>query len=193
MSDLSATYERLARPWTHDQLAARYQDAIRRGEQALQNERDALPRPISLLAIAIPPSASLTVAIHVIHALPVAAGHDLAQHLLDTAGKNAANAMHLFHQALELDGLTHGYSPADWLAVVYDIAAQLLESARLDQEPPSLVQHAQDAVGWLASAVIDLDQDAPEISAALADGLGRLLTLSVFVDAALERVRARDQ
>jgi hypothetical protein len=193
MSDLSATYERLARPWTHDQLAARYQEAIRRGEQALQNERDALPRPISLLATAIPPSASLTVAIHVIHALPVAAGHDLAQHLLDTAGKNAANAMHLFHQALELDGLTHGYSPADWLAVVYDIAAQLLESARLDQEPSSLVQHAQDAVGWLASAVIDLDQDAPETSAALADGLGRLLTLSVFVDAALERVRARDQ
>jgi hypothetical protein len=36
----------------------------------------------------------------------------------------------------------------------------------------------------LASAVINLDQDSPETSAALADALARLLIVSVFADTA---------
>jgi hypothetical protein len=54
----------------------------------------------------------------------------------------------------------------------------------LDREPPSVVQHAQEAVHWLASAVINLDQDSAETPAALADALGRLLIVCVFADAA---------
>ena len=87
----------------------------------------------------------------------------------------------------ELDGLTHEYTADEWRPVVYDIAAPLLESARLNREPPSLVQHTQEAVHWLASAVISLDQDSAETPAALADALGRLLTVCVFADAARHR------
>jgi hypothetical protein len=57
----------------------------------------------------------------------------------------------------------------------------------LDREPPSLVQHTQEAVHWLASAVISLDQESRETPEALADALGRLLTVCAFADAARDR------
>ena len=44
------------------------------------------------------------------------------------------------HSALELDGADHGYGAEEWLPTVYDIAGPLLRSARLDTEPPTLVQ-----------------------------------------------------
>jgi hypothetical protein len=188
MVDLGATYQRLARPWTHEQLAARYRAANRRGEDMLEGEQDhLLRRPIALLATAIPSSASLSVAIHVVHMLPSTAGAELGQQLLKASVENAADVLHRCHRALELDGRTHDYTANEWLPVVYDIAAPLLESARLDREPPSLVQHTQEAVHWLASAVINLDQDSAETPAALADGLGRLLMVCVFADAARDR------
>ena len=46
------------------------------------------------------------------------------------------------------------------------------------------VLHAQEAVHWLAGAVINLDQDSAETPATLADALGRLLIVCLFVDAA---------
>jgi hypothetical protein len=69
-------------------------------------------------------------------------------------------------------------------APVYDLAATLLEAARPDREPPSLVEHAQEAVSWLSRAIIDLDREAPDAAAAIADGLGRILVLCVFADVA---------
>jgi hypothetical protein len=102
------------------------------------------------------------VAIHVLRALPTSARGELANQLVDAAGKNAADVLHRVHLALELDGRAHDYAAHEWLPVVYDVATPLLESARLDREPPSVVQHAQEAVGWLASAVINLDQDSAE-------------------------------
>jgi hypothetical protein len=86
-----------------------------------------------------------------------------------------------------LDGRTHDYAADEWLPVVYDIAAPLLESARLDREPPSVVQHAQEAAHWLASGVINLDRDSRETSEALADALGRLLSLCVFAHTTPDR------
>ena len=123
-------------------------------------------------------------AIHVLRALPTSARGELANQLVDTAGKNAADVLHRVHLALELDGRAHDYAAHEWLPVVYDVATPLLESARLDREPPSVVQHAQEAVHWLASAVINLDQDSAETPAVLADALGRLLIVWVFADAA---------
>jgi hypothetical protein len=192
--DLDATYGQLARPWTHEQLAAHYREANRRGERMPgRDQDDASAGPIALLASAIPQSASLSVAVHVLHVLPSTTGGDLAPQLLGTIDENAAAALHLGHRALELDGRAHDYTAEEWLPAVYDIAALLLEEARLHREPPSVVEHVQEAVRWLARAIINLDQDAPDTSAAIADGLGRLLALCVFADAALSRAGALDQ
>jgi hypothetical protein len=153
----------------------------------LEGEHDHLLRqPIALLATAIPSSASLSVAIHVVHVLP-AKGRGVAEQLLETAAQNAADVLHRCHHALELDSRAHHYTADEWLPLVYDVAAPLLESARLDREPPSLVQHTQEAVHWLASAVISLDQESRETPEALADALGRLLTVCAFADAARDR------
>ena len=84
------------------------------------------------------------------------------------------------HEALELDGQAHDYSANEWLPAVYDIAAPLLEAARLKREPPSLVEQAPEAVRWLSRAIVDLDEDSPDAAAALVDGLGHMLALHVF-------------
>ena len=62
-----------------------------------------------------------------------------------------------------LDGRAHDYSADGWLPGVYDIAASLLEAARPDRDPPSLVEHVQESVSWLSRAIIDLDQDARDV------------------------------
>jgi hypothetical protein len=193
MSDLPAAYDRLARAWTHEALAGRYRDAKRRGEQLPECDQDHLiRRPIAMLASAVPACASLSVTIHVIHVLPATGALALRDQLLRNAENNSAVALYRCHAALELDGQAHDYSADEWLPAVYDIATPLLESARLDREPPSVVQHAQDAVHWLASAVINLDEDSTETPAALADALGRLLIVSVFADAARDHGRQGD-
>ena len=101
-----------------------------------------------------------------------------------TAETNAADAVHRCHRALELDGLAHGYTADEWLPVIYDMAAPLLESSRLDQEPPSLVRQTQDAVRWLSTSIACLDEDSREAPTAITDTLARLLVVRVFADAA---------
>ena len=185
MSDLTAAYDRLARGWTHEELAGRYRDAKRRGEQLPGSDQDHLTRrQIALLASAVPACASLSVAIHVIHVLPETGALALRDQLLRSAENNSAVALHRCHEALELDGQTHDYSADEWLPAVYDVAAPLLEAARLSREPPSLVEHAQEAVRWLSRAIVDLDEDSPDAAAAIVDGLGRVLALHVFADVA---------
>ena len=83
-----------------------------------------------------------------------------------------------------MDARAHDYRADDWLPAVYDIAGALLQAARLEQEPPSLVEHAQEAVRWISRAIIELEQDTPDSAAALADGLGRMLVTYVFTDVA---------
>jgi len=186
--DLNQTYRHLGRPWTHDDLAVRYAAANRRGGQLLSEAPDTLPeRPIALLATAISSAATLSVAIHLVHALPDGPRSRLADDLLATAETNAADALHRCHRALELDGLTHSFTADEWLPVICDAATPLLESSRLDHEPPSLVRHTQEAVRWLSSSIACLDEDSREASAALTDTLARLLVVCVFVDAARTR------
>ena len=163
--------------------------ANRRGEQLLSEEPHTAPeRPIALLATAIPSAATLSVAIHLVHALPEGARAKLAAGLLDTAAANAADVLHRCYRALELDALTHGYTTEEWLPVIYDGAAPLLESSRLDQEPPSLVRETQEAVRWLSSSIACLDEDSREAPAALTDTLARLLVVCVFADEARPRL-----
>jgi hypothetical protein len=181
MSTIRATYEQLARPWTHKELADRFDQAKRHAAQLSRPDpEDRAQTPVAILASAIPALAALNVAIHVIHALPDTADPALLDQLLLNAETNAAVAAQRMHRALELDGVTHNYTTDEWLPAVYDVAARLLESARLDCEPPSLVEEANASVRWLSQAIIDLDQDAPDATAAVVDGLGRVLTFRVF-------------
>jgi hypothetical protein len=128
-------------------------------------------RPIALLATAIPSAAALSVAVHLVHAIPAGPRTKLADELLATTATNAADALHRCHRTLELDGLAHGYTAEEWLPVICDAAAALLESSRLDQEPPSFVQHTQDAVRWLSTSIACLDEDSRDASAAITDTL----------------------
>jgi hypothetical protein len=182
--DLDDTYRRLARPWTSTQLDARFSTAESRGTKLTKGALGEPSRPIALLATAVPPGTTASTAIHVLHALPASGHGDLPIRLVDTTEQNAADALHRCHRTLKLDGLGHGYTADDWLPVIYDIAEPLLESSRLDQEPPSLVQHAQEAVRWLSASIASLDQDSRETTAALTDTLARLLVVCVFADAA---------
>ena len=179
MSDLTAAYDWLARGWTHEQLAGRYRDAKRHGEQLPESDQDQLiRRPIAMLASAIPACASLSVAIHVIHVLPATGAPAPRDQLLRNAETNSAVALHRCRQALQLDGQAHNYNADEWLPAVYNIAATLLEAARLNREPPSLVEQAQEAVRWLSRAIVDLDEDTPDGAAA-----------SVVAQASLTRTR----
>jgi hypothetical protein len=123
--------------------------------------------------------------VHVLHVLPSAASR-LAAELIATID-DAAAVLHVCHRALELDGQAHGYTTAEWLPAVYNTAAPFLEQGRLRRDPPSIVESVQQAVRWLAGAIINLHQDAPDTPAAIADGLGHLLTLRVFAHAAGNR------
>ena len=164
---------------------SRYTAADRRGEQLLSDATNTIPeRPIALLATAIPSAATLSVAVHLVHAIPESARPKLADELLDTAETNAADALHRCHRALELDGHAHDYAADEWLPVIYDAAAPLLESSQLDRDPPSVVLQTQEAVRWLSSSIACLDEDSRETPAALTDTLARFLVVCVFADVA---------
>jgi hypothetical protein len=189
MTELSAIYEQLARPWTHEQLADHYREAKRRGEQAPECDQDHLiHRPVAMLATAIPVCGTLCVATHVIHVLPATGEPGLKDQLFGRTEKSSAVALHRCHQALALDGRVHDYTADEWLPAIYDVTAPLLEAARLNRELPSLIEQAQDAVGWLSRAIIDLDQDTRDAAAAIVDGLGRILVLYIFATIAAHAV-----
>ena len=185
MVDLGATYVRLAGPWSRDELAAIYRDANRQGKERVRHQPQTAPdHPVAQLAAAIPPLTNLSVAINVLHVLPPVLDDELPHQLLVTITNNAAEGLHRCHLALDLDGNTHGYTADDWLPVICDIAQPLLQSARPDHEPPSLVGHTQDAVSWLSTTITHLDEDSTETAAALVDTLARLLVVCAFADAA---------
>jgi hypothetical protein len=187
MSDLTAAYEQLARRWTHEQLAGQYREAKRRGEQLPECAQDhVILQPIAMLATAVPACAALSVAIHVVHVLPKNADPELVDRLVSNAEQSGAVALHRCHRALELDGRVHDYTTDEWLPTICDIAAPLLEGARPTHEPPSVVALAQDAVRWLSCAIVDLDQDASDSTAAIVDLLARVLALHVFASVVRE-------
>ena len=182
MIDLDDIYGRLAHPWTREQFAAHYQTAEDGGCLAGDPE---FAHPIPELATAISPAATVSTAIHMLHALPREVGSELPEQLLAIAHRNVADALHRCHRTLELDGAKHGYHADEWLPTVYGIAGPLLESARLDREPPTGVQAAQDAISWLSRAIAELDGGSEEAPSSLAETLARLLALWIFTEAAL--------
>jgi hypothetical protein len=189
VNKLNDTYRRLAVPWTHEQLAAHYRAAEHHGGNSAR--RDPEPtRPIPLLAAAIAPSTTLSVAIHMLHALPSTTESRLPAQLLEAARRNTADALYRCQRALERDGATHGYNVQEWLPVVFDIAAPQLESARAGTEPPTVVQQTQEAISWLSRALVELDADSTEVPSALCEVLARLLLVWVFVELASDGSRS---
>jgi len=185
VTNLEESYRRLARPWTQEQLEACFRDAEHRGADDDGAAREPHTQPVAVLATAIPPAATLNVAIHTLHLLPrgnasSASQEQVVNELLQTAAKNAAEALHRANRTLELDGAAHGYRADEWLGAICDITAQLFESAKLESAPTTLVQAAQDSVSWLSRAVVELDQDSAETASTLAEVVARLLALWVF-------------
>ena len=150
MIDLDDTYRGLTRSWTPEELAARYD--LARQHARRRAARPDTTRPIPQLARAIPPAATLSTTIHLLHALPKPVDRELPEQLLKLAQRNGADALHACHHALELDAAARAYTTDEWLPTVYDIASSLLESARVGTDPPTVVQAAQDAISWLSRA-----------------------------------------
>jgi hypothetical protein len=67
-----------------------------------------------------------------------------------------------------------------------------LSTTQIDanREPPLLVEEANAAVRWVSRALVDLDQDAPDATAAIIDGLGCVLALGLFAAVARDLVDA---
>ena len=185
MNNLDATYRSLARSWQPDELAERYRAAYLRGASDLPSNQDPPERPIALLATAVPRLISLAVAANVLHVLPSAATRtELADELLSTVDRTAAGGLHRGQQALEADGRARGYDADEWLPLVYEQAADWLSHASPTAEPPSLIEHAQEAGRFAALAIDSLDRDAPTVPEAIVDCLAHLLFTSVFADGA---------
>jgi len=185
VNDLDDIYGRLAVPRTQQDLAEDYRAALRQGGIAAAGSAPELARPIPRLASAIPPSATVNTAIHTLHALPDGVEGELPGQLLEIAQRNVAGALQRCQQALELDGADHGYTADEWIPIMYDIAGPLLQSARLDIEPPTVVQATQESISWLSRAIAELDQSSEEAPASLSETLARLLAVWIFTNTAL--------
>ena len=190
MSDLDETYKRLARTWKQEELAARYRTAKGDDRRVRRGRRDG-DRALPMVATALPATATLGVAVYVLHLLRVGAQGDLAPRLIENADRNAMSALHHCHRALELDGAAHGYTTDEWVPRTCDVAAGLLSSARLDQEPPTFVQVAQEAISWLSRTLIELDQESTEAPSTLSETQGRLLAVWLFAQTARDLVNSR--
>ena len=97
----------------------------------------------------------------------------------------AAGSLHRCHLALDASGQDVGTDTAEeWLPYIYDEAAHHLRALSPIADPPSLVQHAQEAGRYTAIAIGELDRDARMAPEAISDCLAHLLTVCVFADAA---------
>jgi hypothetical protein len=179
--DLNNTYRQLATRTQHE-LAARYQDAQRRGAESDDATGGAITGALSLVAAAIPPAATASVAIHILHALPDRPPGEPPERLLSTASRNTALTLRRAHLALEQDGAAHGYRAQEWLPVICDIADRGLQSARMDEDPPTIVEQAQQAIAWLSRAIVELHDDSADTPTTLSEALARLLVVWVFVE-----------
>ena len=193
MRKLSAAYEQLARPWTHELLDDHFRAAQRHAELLPECEQsDLVAGPIALLAAAVPASATVSVAVHVIHVLPDTGNPRPLDELVVMAQKSGAVALHRCHAALNLDGGAHNYAADEWLPVVYDVAGRLLEHAHHQGDPPSAIEHAQAAVRRLSEAIISLDQGMSDAAEAIADTMGMMLAVYVLTDVVLDRASGLD-
>jgi hypothetical protein len=107
--------------------------------------------------------------------------------LLSTVDQIAAGGLHRGQQALEADGRARGYHADAWLPFVYEQAADWLGHASPTVEPPSLIEHAQQAGRFAGLAISSLDRDAPDVPQAISDCIAHLLFTCVFADEAGDR------
>ena len=187
MISLDAVYRQLARPWPAGELAEHYRGAYQRGVADLPAGEEPPERPIMLLATAIPRLISLAVAANVLHVLPTTTSHGgvtVADELIETIDTTATGSLHRCHLALQADGGSRGYDADEWLPLVDEQAADWLQRASPAADPPSLIEHAQQAGRFAALAIGSLDRDAPTVPEAIADCLAHLLFTCVFGDAA---------
>jgi hypothetical protein len=193
VNGLDATYHSLARPWQADELAEHYRAAHLRGASDLPSEEPPPARPLALLATAVPRLISLAVAANVLHILPTAAtgGAALADKLLSTVDMTAAGSLHRCHLALDAcDQDADAGTAEEWLHYIYDEAAHHLHALSPTVDPPSVVQHAQEAGRYTAVAIGTLDRDVRMAPEAISDCLAHLLTVCLFADAAAGRPSA---
>jgi hypothetical protein len=184
---LDATYRGLARSWQPDELAERYRAALLRGASDLPPGEPPPDRPVALLATAVPRLISLAVAANVLHVLPRTASDAAALHdeLLSTIDQTAVGSLRRCHLALETAGHDAGADTAgEWLPYIYDEASHHLATLSPTADPPSLIQHAQEAGRYTAIAIGLLDHDAALAPEAISDCLAHLLTVCVFADRA---------
>jgi hypothetical protein len=189
LTNLEAVYRQLARSWPADELEQRYEAAYDRGARDLPVGEDPPERPITLLATAIPRLISLAVAANVLHLLPTGTRDalDVAEELIATIDATATGSLHRCHLALESDGRSRGYDADEWLPLAYEQAADWLQHASPSADPPSLIEHAQQAGRFAALAIGSLDRDEPSVPEAISDCLAHLLFTCVFADAAGSR------
>lgn len=187
MNSLDSTYRSVARSWKTEELAARYQAAYLRGARDLPPGEPPPERPLALLATAVPRLISLAVAANVLHILPSAATGTaaLADELLSTIDQTAAGSLHRCHLAFDATGHDAGADTVeDWLPCICDEAAHALHAFPPTADPPSVIQHAQEAGRCTAVAIGALDADAARAPEAMSDCLANLLTVCAFANAA---------
>jgi hypothetical protein len=179
--------------WSADELADRYHAALDRGAADLPADEEPPDRPITLLATAIPRLISLAVATNILHTLPDqahASDAGVVDELLATIDTTASGSLHRGHLALDAYGREDPTDTADeWLPYVCDETAHALHALSPTAEPPSLIEHAQQAGRYAAIAIGALDRDAATIPETISDCLAHLLTVCVFADAASDRQR----
>jgi hypothetical protein len=185
MNDLQGIYRQLTGTRSPERLADCYRAAEQQAASMVAGRGAEPARPIPVVAAAVPPLATVNTAVYTLHALPKDAGGGLAEQLLEIAHRNIVHALHRCRRALELDGTSHGYTVEEWLPTVYEIAGSLLRSARLDTEPPTVVQATQEAISELSRAIAELDNGAENAPTSLSETLARLLVIWTFTDAAL--------
>lgn len=137
-------------------------------------------RQQSLLAYAIPPAASVSVAIHALHLLSGGdSGGPARRHvrgeLIETAGNNAAAALDHVHHALAPMVPLTATPPTTGCPPSTTSPSSSSDQPASTPSRQTLVGAAQDAISWLARAVGELDQDSPETPSSLTEALARLL------------------
>jgi hypothetical protein len=193
VNSLDAIYRGLARSWRPDALAERYRAALLRGASDLPPGEPPPDRPVALLATAVPRLISLAVAANVLHTLPSAAPSAavLADELLSTIDQTAVGSLHRCHLALDaIDHPARADTAEEWLAYIYEEAARHLLAVSPTADPPSLINHAQEAGRYTAIAIGLLDGDAARAPEAISDCLSHLLTVCVFTGRAAGTLRA---
>jgi hypothetical protein len=183
LRDLGAIYQQLNRPRSREELADAYHAAVERGRRDLPGEPPG-ERALSLLATAVPRLISLAVATYALHSPTRPPAGEIDAQLLATVARTACGALCRGDLALQADGRAGAYAASESLIVVFHQAAQALGEARLEGEPPSIVEHSQQAGRWAAIAIEALDAHRPAASEAIIDCQAHLLCVCVFADTA---------